>query len=711
MPFSRCTARLFSLTKVLCPRTAALPHPRIHPARPYATISASSQNLHQLSSDHAGPNNTTRNQNIILRSYQEAAISACLDALQSGSRRLGVSSPTGSGKTTIFLSLIPQVPFYASCGKDSHPRDGKGQTLIIVNSVELAEQTQKSAERLLGDEWTIEIEQSKRVASGLADVTIATYQTLNNRDRLSKFDPSKFKLVIVDEAHHSAAPSYLRLLHYFNEDVQIPKSSQASSPHQHGFKVPIIGFSATFSRADQHSLHSAFEEIVFHRDMKDMLSEKHLTPAKLTIVQADLELDEVETSSGDFKNTSLARKVNTTEINELIVRTYLHRASERRSTLVFCVDLGHVSALTQTFRNAGVDARSVSSKSKPETRKATIAAFGKGEFPVLINCEVLTEGTDIPQIDCILLARPTQSRNLLVQMVGRGLRLSPESGKTDCHIIDLVDSVTNANGLIVTPTLLGLSLDEMDVEDHSRESAEKAKPQDEPETLPPVAPDYDITYLDQDDPFHVDASAQPVIQKVSKNAWVSCGNGKYALELIGSGTIIATRDDPQLYSISYRPNLPHELTSLGKGRSPYGSVRVVGHAPDLERALQAGDKFAEKKLGRGRCLALLRYAPWRQRLASENAIKHLLKRLGEDNDSLLDGQDKERVISLWGKKVSVGSLTAGEVSSWLCAMKNGAKSIRVARDKSEEKARAKVEAKAEKERQQQLRNLPLPSST
>lgn len=184
--------------------------------------------------------------------------------------------------------------------------------------------------------------------------------------------------------------------------------------------------------------------------------------------------------------------------------------------------------------------------------------------------------------------------------------------------------------------------------------------------------------------------------------WFSkCWLGKFLFDGLGSGTIIATRDDPQLYSISYRPNLPHELTPLGKGRSPYGSVRVVGHAPSLERALQAGDKFAEKKLGRGRCLAwvlvfflsqprfvfpkkaqnwsknvpyrLLRYAPWRQRLASENAIKHLLKRLGEDNDSLLDGQGKERVISLWGKKVSVGSLTAGEVSSWLCAMKNGAK--------------------------------------
>ncbi|ADV25374.1 DEAD box family helicase [Cryptococcus gattii E566] len=703
MPTSRCATRLFSLTKALSPRIPALHCPRTHPIRSYATIPAPSRSLHQVPVDHAGFNNTARNRDIVLRPYQEAAISACTNALQSGLRRLGVSSPTGSGKTTIFLSLIPRVPFYASCENDGRPRGEKGQTLIIVNSVELAEQTQKSAERILGDGWTIEIEQSKRVASGLADVTIATYQTLNNRDRLNKFDPSKFKLVIVDEAHHSAAPSYLRLLHYFNEDVQVPKSSQAPSPHQHGFKVPIIGFSATFSRADQHSLLSAFEEIVFHRDMKDMLSEKHLTQAKLTTVKADLELDEVETSSGDFKNAALARKVNTPEINELIVRTYLHRASERRSTLVFCVDLGHVEALTQGFRNAGIDARSVSSKSKPETRKATIAAFGKGEFPVLINCEVLTEGTDIPQIDCILLARPTQSRNLLVQMVGRGLRLSPESGKTDCHIIDLVDSVANANGLIVTPTLLGLSLDEVDVEDHGRQSAESKKPRG--------APDYDITYLDQDDPFHVDISAQPVIQKISKNAWVSCGNGKYALELIGSGTIIATREHPQLYSISYRPNLPPELAPLGKGRSPYGSVRVVGHSPDLERALQAGDKFAEKKLGRGRSLALLRYAPWRQRLASESAVKHLLKRLGEENDSLRDGQGKERVLRLWGKKVSVGSLTAGQVSSWLCAMKNGAKGIRIARDKLEEKEKAKAEARAEKERQQQMRNLPLPPST
>lgn len=157
-----------------------------------------------------------------------------------------------------------------------------------------------------------------------------------------------------------------------------------------------------------------------------------LSPAKSTTVQADLELDTVVlNSSGDFNTAALARKLNTGTIDDLIIRTYLYRAAERRSTLVFCVDLSHVDSLTQAFRTAGIDARSISSFTQPRVRRETIRGFGKGEFPVLVNCEVLTEGTDIPevsraptnymkltsQIDCIILARPTRSRNLLAQMV------------------------------------------------------------------------------------------------------------------------------------------------------------------------------------------------------------------------------------------------------------------------------------------------------
>lgn len=136
-------------------------------------------------------------------------------------------------------------------------------------------------------------------------------------------------------------------------------------------------------------------------------------------MRCDLHLDEVETSeTGDFRGSSLAPHVNTSTINDLIVRTYLHRAGDRRSTLVFCVDLNHVANLTQAFRNAGIDARSISSISASKARKATLDGFHSGEFPVLVNCEVLTVGADVPRVDAIILARPTKSQTLLAQMVG-----------------------------------------------------------------------------------------------------------------------------------------------------------------------------------------------------------------------------------------------------------------------------------------------------
>ena len=129
-----------------------------------------------------------------------------------------------------------------------------------------------------------------------------------------------------------------------------------------------------------------------------------LSPARSITVKCDLHLDEVEVNStGDFKTSSLAPHVNTPAINDLIVRSYLHRAGDRQSTLIFCVDLSHVANVTQAFRDAGIDARSVSSMSAGKSRKSTLEAFASGEFPVLVNCEVLTEGTDIPVVSHIRL--------------------------------------------------------------------------------------------------------------------------------------------------------------------------------------------------------------------------------------------------------------------------------------------------------------------
>ncbi|WVF66845.1 hypothetical protein IAT40_001587 [Kwoniella sp. CBS 6097] len=664
---------------------------------------------------------------VVLRPYQIKAIQACDEALKRGIRRFGVSAPTGSGKTTMFMHLIPLVSdeFAVSTTfvqERSHEqkRGKRGQTLILVGSVELANQAQKAAERLLGQGWTVEVEQSKRHASGDADVTIATYQTLINPDRLAKFDPNRFKLIIVDEAHHAAAHSYLRLLHYFNTSVQLPNSLEPfSSPApMENSQVPIVGFTATFSRADQLALSSVFEEIVYHIDIRDLLEDGHLCDIKSTLVKAALNLDQVTMgSNGDFRTSSLAEKVDTDEVNELIVGTYLHKAANRRSTLIFCVDLAHVSNLTNAFRSAGIDARSISSASKADIRKETIAAFGRGEFPVLINCEILTEGTDIPEIDCIILARPTKSRNLLVQMVGRGLRLSSETGKENCHLIDIVDSVGRANGMLVSPTLWGLSHE--DVEDRERERAEASQGSSSGSSgneTEGSLEDYEITYVDLDDPFNVAADMRPVVERTTKNAWVACGRGKYILEAMGNGYLSIdpnpTGASAAKFTITYRHAIPPELLrSRAQRSSPYGKPRVVGHADDLERAIQTGDKYAEKTLGRDLFLQLSRYASWRRKPASEKALKLLLKLKGEeDPGTLFDDNGRGRIVEIAGREIAVSGLTSGQVSSWLVGAKHGAKTLRKAQDRAEERARAKAEAKAEKERLHKERNLPLPRS-
>ncbi|ORY27479.1 P-loop containing nucleoside triphosphate hydrolase protein [Naematelia encephala] len=627
---------------------------------------------------------------ITLRPYQEDAITKCLDAIQSGKTRIGVSSPTGSGKTTMFMNLIPQVPYSGQ---------GRGRTFILVSSVELANQAEEAVKQLLGDKWTVEVEQSKRKASGAADVTIATYQTLNNIERLRKFDPSKFKLVIVDEAHHAAADSYRRVLHYFNDGVQLHSSLPPITTSDHGCKVPIVGFSATFSRPDQLALSSVFEEIVFHREITSMLQDGWLSPTISTTVKAGLNLDSVKFSkTGDYSTSSLARQVDTLVTNDLIVRTYLHRASHRRSTLIFCVDLTHVANLTQTFRDAGIDARSVSSLTQPLARKQTISAFAKGEFPVLLNCEVLTEGTDIPVIDCIILARPTRSKNLLAQMIGRGLRLSPATGKENCHIIDVVDSMSD--GLLVTPTLLGIEHEGLHESVKEREVSTEERGE-------PNYSDIRVTYIDESDPFGINSARTSTtlpLNKITPNAWVVCGHHKFTLELLQEGWIQVkpntNSEEPGKFVITRTRQMELEWGM----KKHFLETKVLGYADTMERAIQAGDVSATRILGFEAVQALSRRHPWRSKPASEKAIAFLIKFAKIEHED----EDSAMAVQINGRSIPVNALTAGQVSSYIAGIKHGAKGVRGKQQAQEARKQAKVDAKKVKIGEQAQKDLPLP---
>jgi len=218
----------------------------------------------------------------------------------------------------------------------------------------------------------------------------------------------------------------------------------------------LVGVSATLSRFDGLKLGAALDHIVYHRDYVEMIEDKWLADVIFTTVKSHVDLSKVRaSSSGDYHVQNLSLACNTPQTNDLTVRSWLARAKDRRATLVFCVDTAHVIDLTQTFRKHGIDARYVLGSTELELRAQTLRDFKGGHFPVLLNCGVFTEGTDIPNIDCILLARPTKSRNLLIQMIGRGMRL--HVGKQNCHIIDMVASLDV--GVSTIPTLFGLDPD------------------------------------------------------------------------------------------------------------------------------------------------------------------------------------------------------------------------------------------------------------
>jgi ATP-dependent helicase IRC3 len=135
-----------------------------------------------------------------------------------------------------------------------------------------------------------------------------------------------------------------------------------------------------------------------------MIRDNWLADVRFTTVESGVNLSKVRTTHGDYQTSALSHAVNTPETNEVTVRSWLANAAQRKWTLVFCVDLAHVRALADTFREHGYDARYITSKTKLKVRAERLSAFKAGEYPILLNCGIFTEGTDIvsinPLIDC-----------------------------------------------------------------------------------------------------------------------------------------------------------------------------------------------------------------------------------------------------------------------------------------------------------------------
>lgn len=356
-----------------------------------------------------------------LRGYQRECLQAIGSSLKQGCRRQLVSMATGLGKTHVFARL----PSFL----------GTSKMLVLAHRKELLDQARS---KLIAANPTsrIGLERAEHYATGEEDVVVASVQSLVNKSRLEKFPADHWDLIVVDEAHHSTAPSYLKILRHYGA----------------GERAPLIGFTATPFRGDGVDLSSVFEKVVYEKGLEDGVREQWLCPVRALKVWTDEDISNVHTRAGDFRESELADKLNTDYRNSLIVSAIKQHALDRTKILLFAVDVAHVMSLAKQLEQVGLPTGYVTGSS-PD-REDVFRRFKQGDLTCLVNCEVATEGYDEPGIDCLVMARPTKSPLLYAQMLGRGTRTAP--GKTDLLVIDVVD-VCGRHAIQTAATAFGLA--------------------------------------------------------------------------------------------------------------------------------------------------------------------------------------------------------------------------------------------------------------
>lgn len=335
-----------------------------------------------------------------LRPYQKECIEI-IESLSPGAYL--VQMATGMGKTKTFTHI---------------PR--RGRVLILSHREELVEQPRKEYDCPYG------IERASQHSHG-EEVVSASVQSLVRR--LPNFRPDDFDMIICDEAHHAAALTYRKIFDYFTPRL-------------------LLGFTATPGRGDKIRLDDIFSDIIFSRDLRWGIENNYLSDIYCRRVNIGFDLRNVHTSRGDYAPGELEEAMDGTA--DAIAEVYRDMAAG--ATLIFAVSVNQANEIAARIPGAVV----VTGETK--NRAAIIEAFTRGEIPCIVNVMVFTEGTDIPRVETIIIARPTQSDSLYTQMVGRGLRLYP--GKKQLNLIDCV-GITGKASLCTAPSLLGIDLSDV----------------------------------------------------------------------------------------------------------------------------------------------------------------------------------------------------------------------------------------------------------
>ena len=334
-----------------------------------------------------------------LRTYQIESIQAVEAEWNAGRKRTLLVLPTGCGKTIVFCKIAERAVAKG------------GRVLVLAHRGELLDQAADKLRKSTGLMCAVEKAEESCLGSWFR-VTVGSVQTLMRPQRLSQFPTGYFSEIIVDEAHHCLSDSYQYVLSHFES-------------------ANVLGVTATAERSDMRNLGQYFDSLAYEYTLPKAIREGYLSPIKALTVPLKLDISQVGVAAGDYKAGELG-----TALEPYLEQIAYHMQNycAGRRTVVFLP----LVATSQKFRDIleahGFRAAEVNGNSAD--RAEVLADFQAGKYDVLCNSMLLTEGWDCPAVDCIIVLRPTKSRSLYCQMVGRGTRLAP--GKDYLLLLDFL---------------------------------------------------------------------------------------------------------------------------------------------------------------------------------------------------------------------------------------------------------------------------------
>ena len=324
---------------------------------------------------------------------------------------------TGTGKTVTFAEIARRAAMHG------------GRTLVLAHRGELLDQAADKITKLTGLGCSREQAESTSLGEWNS-VTVGSVQTLMNEKRLVKFRQDRFSHIIIDEAHHAISSSYRKVLDYFNS-------------------ASILGVTATADRADRRGLSEVFDSLAFEYGMADAIHDGWLCPIEAQMIPLKLDISYVPMQSGDYAAGQLGAAL---EPYLDAIADEMATICATRKTVVFLPLVQMAKDFADKLNSRGLRACEVDGMSQDRTE--ILADFANGRYNVLCNSMLLTEGWDCPDVDCIIVLRPTKSRGLYTQMVGRGTRLA--EGKDKLLLLDFL-WMTGRHDLCRPATLLGAS--------------------------------------------------------------------------------------------------------------------------------------------------------------------------------------------------------------------------------------------------------------